>query len=41
MRQQGHDGLDLGAWKDVAEVSELLGPVPGLWACVEAGSRAH
>jgi len=41
MRQQGHDGLDLGARKDVAEVGELLGPVPGLQARVEAGSGAH
>ena len=41
MRQQGHDGLDLGTGKDVAEVGELLGPVPGLQAHVEAGSRAH
>ena len=40
MRQQSHDGLDLGAWEDVAEVRELLGPVPGLQGRVEAGSGA-
>jgi len=28
--EQGHDGLNLGAREDVAEVGELLGPVPGL-----------
>ena len=40
MRQQGHDGLHLGAREDVAEVSELLGPLPGLQGCVEAGPGA-